>query len=407
MTLNIYLATIGAMAVGLVFVSKRIRDLPMSEPLLALALGIVIGPRILGWVELEGSGAMTVLMEASRLLLAVSLVAVGLRYPIREMRKRTRRVLLLLLVVMPGMAGISALLGSWVLGLSAAAAWLLGACVSPTDPVLAASVVTGESANNLVPARLRQLLSLESGTNDGLAFPLVVLGIVLVNGDPLHRFVWESLWAVLAAIGIGVAIGTLAGRTMQATKRHGDVEQSISLFFTVVLAFAALGAAKLANTDGILAVFVTGLAYNYAVSGGERGSEVSLDEGLNRFAVLPTFTLLGVALPWATWGEMGWPVLVFAVAVVLLRRLPLIVALRRPLDFHWPATVFYGWFGPIGASALFYITHAHERGVTDERLWGAAALAIALSVVAHGVTSAPGRRQYAARADTDRVTMQR
>jgi NhaP-type Na+/H+ or K+/H+ antiporter len=402
--LNVYLTAIGVLAVALVFVSRRIRDLPLSEPLLALALGVVIGPRITGWVRLEEPGMTRILLEASRLLLAVSLVAIGLRYPLSEVRKRTGRVVLLLAVVMPGMAAVSALLGGWLLGLSAGTAWLLGACVSPTDPVLASSVVTGESARTLVPARLRQLLSMESGANDGLAFPLVVLGIVIARGESLTGFARESLWAVLGAVVIGACIGVLAGHAMRASQRRGDVEHSVSLLFTIALALFVLGAAKLASTDGILAVFVAGLAYNHGVTSGERGSELSLDEGVNRFVVLPMFTLFGVALPWDAWGEMGWPVLAFAVAVLFLRRLPLIAALRRPLDLHWPAALFYGWFGPIGASALFYLAHAHERGVTDPELWAAGSLAIAVSVIAHGVTAAPGRRRYARHADTDRVT---
>lgn len=402
--LNIYLATIGLLAVLLAFISKRIRDLPVSEPLLAMVLGILIGPRVAGWVELTDPDMMRVLLEASRVLLAISLIAIGLRYPINQIRERTGRVVLLLVVVMPGMAAISALLGSWLLGLPAGLAWLMGACVSPTDPVLASSVVTGESARSLVPGRLRQLLSMESGANDGLAFPLVIFGIVLVENESLWRFAWESVWAVLGAAAVGALIGWLAGRAMQTAQRHSDVDSSVSILFAIALALFVLGAGKLANTDAILAVFVAGLFYNLNVTGSEREAERGIDEGVNRFVVLPMFTLLGVALPWQEWSDMGWVVLLFAVAVLVLRRLPLIVALRRPLDLPWPATLFYGWFGPIGASALFYLTHAHEQGVTDARLWAAGSLTIAVSVVVHGISAAPGRRRYAAYADTERPT---
>lgn len=393
---NVYLAVVGAIGVGLAFVSKRIRDVPVSEPLIAMVVGALIGPEVAGWVDLGGDGMMKVLLEASRILLAVSLIGIGLRYPVGALRPRVAPVALLLAVVMPGMAAVSALLGWWLIGVPAALAWLIGACVAPTDPVLASSVVTGESARRLVPARLRQLLSMESGANDGLALPLVLLGITLVTGGSLGQWGWRSVWTICGAVVVGAVIGWLAGHAMRSAKQRGDIDSSEMVLFTVVLAILVLGAAKLANTDGILAVFVAGLLYNGVVSGRERSFEVTIDEGFNRFLVLPLFVLLGVALPWSTWTDMGWPVVAFALAVLALRRLPWIAALRRPLRFDWPSTAYYGWFGPIGASALFYLALAHEEGVTDERLFGAGTMVIALSVVAHGISAAPGRRRFAA-----------
>lgn len=96
--------------------------------------------------------------------------------------------------------------------------------------------------------------------------------------------------------------------------------------------------------------------------------------------------------------------LLFTLAVVLLRRLPLIAILRRPLDLHWIAVLFYGWFGPVGVSALFYLTHAHEEGASQPEIWGAGNLVVAVSVLAHGVTGAPFRRRYAQHADPDVVS---
>lgn len=393
---NIYLTAVGALGVALAFVSKRIRDLPLSEPLLALVVGVLIGPRVAGWVDLGGEGGMTLLREASRVLLAISLVAVGLRYPMAEIRTRVGTVVLLLLLVMPGMAAVGALLGWWLLGVPAAMAWLIGASVAPTDPVLASSVVTGESAERLVPARLRQLLSMESGANDGLALPLVLLGTTLVAGAPLGQWAWRSLWTVVGAVLVGAAAGMLSGEVVKIALARRNMDPTEEYLFTIVLALFVLGAAKLAQTDGILAVFVAGLGYNARATGKARTEALTLDEGFNRFVVLPLFALLGVALPWGTWATMGWAAVAFAVAVLLLRRLPLIALLRRPLRFTWPDVVYYGWFGPVGASALFYLTLAHEEGVADEAVFGAGTMAIVASVVAHGISAAPGRRRYAA-----------
>lgn len=399
--LNLYLTIVGALAVLLAFVSRRIEDVPLSEPLLALALGVIAGPELLGVLELSATHEKTVLLEASRLLLAISLMGIALRYPPARIRERIAPTVLLLAVVMPGMAAISAALGSALLGLSAGAAWLLGAAVSPTDPVLSSSVVSREKARRVVPGRLRQLLSLESGSNDGLVFPLVVLGIVLVTEKPIGDFWISLLWGVGGAIVIGAALGAGAGWAVRTAEQHRDIDRPVLVLFTFVLALFVLGASKTAATDGVLAVFVAGLAYNATVTGAERGPEVEIDETINRFAVLPVFVLLGVALPWSEWAAIGWPIVAFPVAVLALRRLPLIALLARPLRFDAPAVAFYGWFGPIGASALFYLAHAHDQGATDPTVFAAGTATITASVVAHGVTTMPGRRLYARVAGTD------
>lgn len=393
--LNAYLATVGALGVLVGFVSRRIEDVPLTEPLLALVLGVVAGPEVLGWLDLSSELEKTVLLEASRLLLAISLMGIALRYPPSHLRARIGATALLLAVVMPAMAVISALLGAAVLGLSAGSAWLLGAAVSPTDPVLASSVVSRERAQQVIPARLRQLLSLESGANDGLVFPLVVLGIVLVTGQSMGRFWVSLLWGVGGAVLIGAVLGFVAGRGVRAARRHHDIDHGVVMLFTFVLALFVLGAAKTAGTDGVLGVFVAGLAYNFAVTGAERRPEVEIDEAINRFAVLPVFTLLGVALPWSDWFSIGWPVVGFAVAVLALRRLPVIALLKRPLRYDAPAVAYYGWFGPIGASALFYLAHAHDQGATDPTIFAAGTAAIVASVVAHGITTTSGRDLYA------------
>jgi NhaP-type Na+/H+ or K+/H+ antiporter len=133
------------------------------------------------------------------------------------------------------------------------------------------------------------------------------------------------------------------------------------LLFTVVLALAILGASGLTRTDGVLAVFVGGLAFNLVSTGPDRTDELSMDEAVNRFAVLPLFVVLGAVLPWGAWRDLGWSGLVLAVAVLLLRRLPVLLLLASPLRLRLRDALYLGWFGPIGVSALFYLTLEAKR----------------------------------------------
>ena len=260
----------------------------------------------------------------------------------------------------------------------------------PTDPVLASSVVTGKPAEEHLPLRMRQVLSAESGANDGLALPLVLLGIALVAGHSLGHAALDGLYQVV----VGIAVGLVAGRAMSYAASRSDVDRGSWLVFTLVLAVAVLGIARVLEADGVLAVFVAGLAYNYTVGEDQVGPQDTIDEAVNRYLVIPLFLLLGVELPWSEWAVLGWGAVVLPVAVLLLRRPPVLLALARPLGLRLRDAAFLGWFGPIGVSALFYVTLSEEEGVTDPRLWAVVSLVVAASTVAHGVSSAPGRHLY-------------
>ncbi|MBQ1016840.1 cation:proton antiporter [Micromonospora sp. D93] len=387
-------ALVGGLAVLLAFWSSAIRRTPVTEPLLALCLGVLSGP-LLGIVDVADPLTSDLTRELSRGLLAVSLMAVALRFPISGYREVLRPVSVLLTAGMVGMAVVSAGLSWLLLAVPLGIAVLLGSCLTPTDPVLASSIVSGGPAERQLPARIRQVISGESGGNDGLAFPLVVLALAGVGAKPWGDQVAEAVGGVLGATLAGVVLGWLAGHAVRAANRRETVDSGSLVIFAVLLGVASLGVARVLGTDGILAAFTAGLAYNRVVGGQPRVAQQKLDDSLSRYLVLPLFFLLGVELPWHEWVDVGWRLVVFAVAVLLLRRLPVVLGLRRPLGLSWRDLVFLGWFGPIGVSALFYLTFSDEEGARDPLLWAAGSLVVVLSTVVHGVTAMPARRWYA------------
>lgn len=391
--LGIALAATGALGMLVAALSGRIRQLPLSEPLLGLAAGILLAAT--GILDLPAvTDRTTALHDASRILLAISVMAVALRYPFHQVRALAWPALLLVLAGMLGMAVLSTGVAAAVLGLAPAAALLLGTALTPTDPVLASNVVTGAPAEQDIAARTRQLLSLESGANDGLALPLVLAALAVAGAAGGGATALEAAWQVLAAVAIGVALGWLGGRALRAGEDHGAAEPTPALFFTLLLALGVLGTAEVARADGVLAVFVAGLTFNLVSTGAERGGAVATDEGINRFLVLPLFVLFGAALPWSQWAELGWRAILLVPAILLLRRLPVLVTLRRPLRLRWPDALFLGWFGPVGVSALFYLTLEVERLAVDPALLAAGTLVVAGSTVAHGLTVTAGRKLY-------------
>ena len=395
MTVDVLLTAAGALALVAAAWSDRIRRLPVSEPLLALSLGVVLGPAVLGVLRLpELLQDHAWLHAGARLLLAISVMSVALRYPFHTARARWRPVVLLLAVVMPAMAAVSAGLAALVLGVGLGAAVLIGAALAPTDPVLASAIVTGKPAEEDLPGRDRQVLSLESGANDGLALPLVLVALSLAGPLTMGEALLESLWDVAGAVVLGALLGWLGGRALRAGADHGATDPGPELVFTVVLAFATLGVGGLIRVDGILAVFVCGLAFNAVSTGRERTADVRIDEAVNRFVILPLFVAFGAVLPWQEWRALGWGALLFPLAILLLRRPPIVYLLRRPLGLARPDAVYLGWFGPIGVSALFYLTLEAERQDVSPIVLVAGSLVVAASTLAHGLTVTPGRVAY-------------
>lgn len=402
--LNLTLLTIGAVVLVIGLFSAPIKRSFLSVPLLALLAGVLLGPAVFGVLDPQQWGDQTLILEqAARLTVAVSLMEIALRLPKGYPFSRWRSLLVLLGPVMVLMFVVSGLLAYAVLGVSFWAAMLIGAIVTPTDPVVASSIVQGEVAENNLPARIRYLLSGESGANDGLAYPFVFLAILMIQEPPGQAvFQWLTriiLWEVLGAVVIGALIGYVAGKALDWARRHGEIRNPSLLAYSIALALTALGSTRLVGTDGLLAVFAAGIAFNMVVSTDTEEREEQIDEAVNRFFVLPIFVLLGLSLPWGGWAALGWKGPVLAGLVLLLRRLPWVFLLagRVPEMRGTQDGLFTGWFGPIGVAALYYATLA-EHTIGLEEAWVVGSLVICVSVLVHGLSAAPLTKLYGRRA---------
>lgn len=392
--LDIVLVAAGVVAIVVAAFLRHLQRWSISPPLIGLVTGVVLGPQVIGVLVVPGGEEVQIMKIAARLLLAVALMAIALRYPVSRMRPRVGEVAVLVLLVLPIMAGVMAAGATWSLQLPVGLALVLGAALSPTDPVLASGIVTGELAERDIPDRDRQVLSLESGANDGLAMPFLTVALALALSRSMPAEIGMAVYEVVAGIGVGVVAGMVAGRALRWAREHREIGPSVRALYTLVLAAMALGLSGVLNADGLLSVFVAGLVHNRVVTGEDRQVEVGIDESLNHFLVIPVFLLLGAVLPWSDWVALGWGGLVFVLVALFLRRLPAVVALRRPLRASWSHVVWLGWFGPIGVAAVFYLGHAEEQGVTDPRLWAAGTLVVAVSTVVHGLTAGLARVAY-------------
>jgi NhaP-type Na+/H+ or K+/H+ antiporter len=402
--LNIALAAISLLILVVGLVSKPIRQSYVSDGVIALLIGILMSPFLLGWLDVTSwwGNKETFIEEAARLTLAIGLMGVALRLPKGYVPRQWKSLAVVLGLVMPLMWVISGLLVWWIFDLPFWVAMLIGAIVTPTDPVVATSIVTGVVAKENIPGRLRHLISTESGLNDGLGYPFVLLPILLLtrpSGAALSHWILHSvLWAVGAAVVVGALLGYGAGRLLDWAEEKDIIERKSILAYTIALSLLALGLVHLMGSDGILAVFVAGLTFDGIVNSNQREESEHIQEAIDRFFTLPIFLLLGLVLPWQEWFQLGWKALLIVVAILLLRRLPVILALNpllKPLH-GFPDALFVGWFGPIGVAALYY-SHLAERLTGNHEVWVISSLLIVTSIVVFGISGTPLSKLYGRR----------
>ena len=339
------------------------------------------------------------LHETARFTLALAVTGAAMRLPAGWLRRNWRGMLVVLGPGMVLMMAAGTCVARLTLGVPLLTAALIGGSLTPTDPVLSAPLVTGTLAERAVAPELRHGITAESGANDGLAYPLVLLPLVFLSGQGGMTGLDWVLHAVLLGIGGAIAVGAAAGwlslRVLRWAASRPDASHSSLLTAAIALSLATLTGVHWFGGDGIMASFAAGVMLNSGIEGEAEQRQERFNEAMTRFFDLPGILLFGAMLPWHAWMQLGWPGVAFALILLALRRVPSWLLLHRwmPWARGRRDALFAGWFGPTGAGAVFYVLELQSRtGRSD--LWPAVSLAVAASVVAHGVSGTPLTRMF-------------
>src|SRR5215211_3758782 len=263
--LYVSLAAVGGLLLLLGVLGGVLKErTPVSEPLVALLAGVLIGPAALGLLDLADLGNQTVILEEAALVtLGVALVGVALRLPVGYASSNWRLLVVLLGIVMPLMWLCSGLLVYLILGLPFWVSVLIGAIVTPTDPVVASSIVAGGVAERNLPSSLRCAISAESGFNDGLALPFVVLPVLVLtepSGEVLgHWLTHTILLEIVAGAALSAFMGYAAGKTLRWVERKETMKRTSLLTVSLALSLTVLGVTEHLHLNGVLAAFVAGI----------------------------------------------------------------------------------------------------------------------------------------------------
>ncbi len=316
----------------------------------------------------------------------------------RVIREATSRIpARLLLIGLP----LTMLLGTGlgVLMFDSISLWaivLMALILSPTDAALGQAVVkSGE-----VPSRVRQSISVESGLNDGIALPPILICLALLGAEAGDREgEWLGFVIKQVTLGpiVGFAVGWIGGKLIQMMSDRGWMEETFQRLSALPLAILAFAFAESVEGNGFIAAFAAGLGLTMGATSAElrhRVQEFGETEGTQ--LILVVFLIFGLAMvPLAApyWGPRE---LIYALAsLTVLRMVPVAVALiGAKLD--WRTIAFIGWFGPRGIASVLYLLMAVAAiGVAGyEQVTSVIVLTVAISVYAHGISAVPLSRRY-------------
>lgn len=399
MEFHVVVLLIGALVLGLGVTADGLKRIWLTAPLLAVAIGVVVGPEVTGLIELEWLGEpRKVLKDLAELTLAVALTATALQISRNDLRENLGRAGALLLLGMVGMFAVTSL-GAWLLlDLPFWGAVLVGAILTPTDPVVASTLVTGSLAERCLPRWLRRSLQIESGANDGLAIAFVLLPLIVV-AESAGSWLGEAAQELGIGLAVGAITGPLAAWGLRASRRWGGFGDEYVLAVGVGLALLNVAGAELLGGSGILAAFVSALIFSEILHEEAAEPLERMQGAVEKLFILPVFALFGLVLPWDAWTGLGVGGLAFAVWVLVLRRPPVVgLALAATTATGRRGTAFLGWFGPLGVAAMYYVTFAEDYHPADyETVFAAATLAITVSIVAHSVSATPWVRRFRGR----------
>ncbi len=366
----------------------------LSLTALFVLAGFLLGPGGFGWIDFRAkSGFVEDLAFAA---LIVILFRDGLEVEDEMLKSEWHLPARKLVLAMPITAAIAAVAAHALIGFSWTESFLVGALLSPTDPVLTSSIVT----NLRVPRVIRHSLNLESGLNDGLALPavLALLAALSVGAGSFHwgRFVLQDLGLGLL---YGLACGWLASLLMpQPHAREHEIPAHQKSLFALGVAFTTYGLTVLTpKGNGFIAVFVAAIVLGIRRPDLRLHFEQRADE-LVEIVKLGIFFVFGSLLTLNALTREGWPAVVFLAVVFLVAR-PLAVWVALLGTSTDRATrLFMGWFGPKGVATMTFALLVLDQNISNgTRIFDLTALVVFCSIIAHGLSDTPGANWIAAR----------
>lgn len=390
------ISIVALFVIGYGLISGRAQRTIISAPMVFVAFGLLLGDSGLGLLSLDrGSPVIHILAE---LTLIIILFTDASRIDLKLLRREhtiPQRLLVFGLPLCIVAGTLVALLIFKTLNI-----WeclVLAAILAPTDAALGQAVVSSP----LIPVRIRQALNVESGLNDGIALPVVLLAICLAacahNESNGYWIRFSSLQVTLGPL-VGIAVGYLGGKLIEVAQRKNSMTHAFQDLAILSLGFAAFALAELAHGNGFISAFCAGLVLGNTVRN-KCDCLYEFSESEGQLMSLLVFMIFGaVMVPTALEHLTGSSILYAVLSLTLIRLIPVAISLIGTKVR--PATqLFLGWFGPRGIASILFVLLVLEESelAAADQIFSVVVFTVLLSIVVHGMSAVPATKWYAAR----------
>jgi len=392
------LAVVAAVFLLYAMVSGKLEGTVLTAPLIFAAFGLLLGPAGFDVVAIEREHSF--LHVVAELTLILVLFADAARIDLKRVREDHNLPLRMLVAGLPLAIGLGALIAAVLFpGFSLWEAALLAALLAPTDAALGQAVVS----NPVVPARMRQAINIESGLNDGIALPAVLMFAALAGAahgaDESRDWVQFGLLQVTLGPLVGIAIGFVGARLIDRAAESGWISASFQGIAILALAGLCYVLSEAIGGNGFIAAFVGGMVFGNSIRN-ECSFLFEFMETEGQLLMLITFLAFGAVLLPEGIAHIEPLHFVYAVlSLSVIRMLPIAISLLGS-GVRIPSYLFLGWFGPRGlASILFVLLILEEAELTHQpQILSITVITVALSILLHGVSAAPLANAYGSRA---------
>lgn len=378
-------------------VAGRIDKMPMSGPIVFVIAGLLMGPLGLGWFADDVSS--TDFRVFADLTLALILFIDAANADLSILKHQMRIPFRMLLFGLPGVIALGTVLASLLFPeLSIFEAAILGTMLAATDAALGKAVITNEN----VPAKIREGLNFESGLNDGLCVPILLVFIALANGSGGEGGgAMLTLRLVVQELGIGLAVGlglaSIGTRLMKLCWNRGWITEIWMQVTVVGLAIACFSVAQSLHGSGYIAAFVGGIVFGYNAKEATH-KLVFAAEGIGETLALVTWMLFGAMVIGKTYEFFTWQVVAYALlSLTVVRMLPVYLSLSGTLEGA-RSRFFLGWFGPRGLASLVFAIIVLNAKLPGSKLIALVVICtVFFSLIAHGISANPLAKKMAGR----------
>jgi len=375
-SVTVVLFLLTAFVICFSYISYYVKErLFLSEPLVATLVGILVGPKVLGWINPMAwtDEIHHLTFEISQAIILIQIITAVIQTPKNFFKHHWKGLATLWGPVSIYMWVVTALIFKFGLNIDYWPAFILSSCTTPTDPVLANSIVSGRFATLHIPINIRYVLSAESAGNDGVAYPLFLLAFLFhTQGDSsfiknILQWLGEVIcYSVILAVVVGSGIGYVTKYIFKFCLKKKLMDKPSFMAFLVCLALCTGAICDFFTISNYIAVFSAGVIIAWDDFFAAESANTHAQEVLDMLMNWAFFIFFGSSINWEAFNNgylVLWRLFLVTALIFVFRRLPAVLVFRNwitPIRF-FKESLYVGWFGPVGVGAMWYTSLAIQR----------------------------------------------